>query len=344
MWLTRKQFREEVFKRDNNQCVICKDCTSTLDAHHIMERRLFGDTQGYTLDNGATLCPTHHLAAEQTVLTCEEIREAAGIKNIILPEHLYPDNRYDKWSNIILHDGRRLKGELFFDESVQKILKQGGVLDFFCEYVKYPRTHHLSFSSKVTDDDRVLKDEKYFEGKRVIVTSKLDGENSTLYPRYMHARSIDGLNHSSRNWLKQFHSQMGYNIPEGWRVCGENMYAKHTIYYEDLKTYFYVFSIWNDINYCLSWDDTIFWAQLLEVEVVPVLYDGLWDEQKIKEFCKDDKREGFVVRLADSFSYGEFGKSIAKFVNPLFKDKLKEEDTYHWRYSAIVPNKLKMKE
>ena len=61
---------------------------------------------------------------------------------------------------------------------------------------------------------------------------------------------------------------------------------------------------------------------------------------KIKEFCKDNKREGFVVRIADAFSYGDFRKAMAKWVNPRFKAMLSEEDTYHWRYSAIVPNEL----
>lgn len=340
MWLTRKQFREGTLKRDDYKCVICPR-TDDLAAHHIIERRLWGECCGYHLSNGASLCPGCHIKAEQTLITCEELREAAGITEILLPEHYYKENRYDKWGDIILPDGRRLIGELFHDLSVQKILKSGGVLGEFCKYVKYPRTMHLSFSSKVTDDDKILDNEKHFEGKRVIVTEKLDGECSSLYPNYMHARSIDGQNHISRNWLKAFHSRMGYNIPDEWRVCGENMYAKHTIYYDNLETYFYAFSIWNERNECLSWDDTIEWAELLDLKLVPVLYDGLWDDDIIKGFCQDDKREGFVVRIADSFSYGDFKISVAKWVNSQFKDKLKEEDTYHWRYSAITPNKLK---
>ena len=342
MLLMRKQFREGVLKRDNYKCVICPR-TDELVAHHILERRLWGESQGYLISNGASLCPSCHIEAEQTILSCEEIREAAGITEIVLPPHLYKDNIHDKWSNIILPDGRRLKGELFFDESVQKILKSAGVLEQFCEYIKYPRTFHLPFSKKVTEDDRVLEDTSYFKNKKVIVSEKLDGECSTCYKNYMHARSIDGQNHPSRNWLKNFHAQISYNIPDGWRICGENMYAKHTISYNNLKTYFYVFSIWNEKNKCLSWDDTKEWAELLDLELVPVLYEGVWDDDIIKEFCKNDKREGFVVRTTDSFSYSDFRKSVAKYVNPIFKDKLKEENTYHWRYSAITPNKLASK-
>jgi len=339
MWLTRKQFREGVFARDNNLCVICGESADA--AHHIVERRLWGECGGYHLSNGASLCPECHIKAEQTVITCEEIREAAGITETLLPSHYYKENRIDKWGNIILPDGRRLIGELYHDESVHKILKSGGVLGEFCKYVKYPRTLHLSFSDKVTDDDRVLENEDHFIGRRVIVTEKLDGENTSLYPNFMHARSIDGQNHPSRNWLKSFHANMGYNIPEGWRICGENMYAKHTIYYENLEHYFYIFSIWNESNRCLSWEDTLLWSELLELKVVPILYDGVWDESCIKSLCKNNEREGFVVRVADEFSYSEFRTSIAKWVHPSFREKLKSEDTFHWRYSAITPNKLK---
>ncbi len=119
MLLTREQFRRGVFERDGQKCVICPSYSDA--AHHIMERRLFLD-EGYYIDNGVGLCPSCHIKAEQTIISCEELREAAGIKRIVLPPRLYQDTRYDKWSDIILPDGRRLKGELFFDSSVQKIL------------------------------------------------------------------------------------------------------------------------------------------------------------------------------------------------------------------------------
>ena len=38
--LSRDNFRELVFKRDNYKCIIC-DEVNNLDAHHIIERRLF---------------------------------------------------------------------------------------------------------------------------------------------------------------------------------------------------------------------------------------------------------------------------------------------------------------
>ena len=109
--LSRDEFRERVFARDDYKCVICG--AEAKDAHHILERSLWTDG-GYYLDNGASLCGEHHLLAESTEIGCDEIREACGIDQIILPEHFYPDNQYDKWGNIILPNKQRVKGELFY--------------------------------------------------------------------------------------------------------------------------------------------------------------------------------------------------------------------------------------
>ena len=337
--LTRDEFREGVFKRDNNKCVICGEPAK--DAHHIMERRLFDDG-GYHLSNGASLCQLHHIQAEETTLSCEEIREAAKIKEIILPEHLYNDNDfiYDKWGNIIMPNGTRVRGELFYDESVQKILSQGNVLNLFSNYVKYPRTMHLPWSEKMTKDDRVLGNVKHFEGKEVVVTIKLDGENTTMYKDHIHARSLDSGTHPSRKWVKGLWGKIGYEIPDGWRLCGENMYAVHTIPYQNLDSFFYLFSIWNEKNVCLSWDETLEYAELLGLNTVPVLYRGIWDEAKIKSLFKDEidgnKCEGYVVRIVDEYPYGEFRRSLAKFVSGKFIIK-----HGHWAQQQIFENKLK---
>lgn len=246
--LSRDEFREGVFRRDNYKCVDCN--AAALDAHHIIERRLWPDG-GYYFDNGASLCGLCHLCAEQTVLTCDEIRTAAGITRVLLPPHLYDDASYDKWGNVLLPNGTRLRGELFGDESVQKILSQGKVLDQFIPHVRYPRTHHLPWSNP-TKDDRTLKNLSGFEGQEVVVTVKMDGENTSLYRDHIHARSLDFLTGAERSIVKSLHAQIAHEIPEGWRLCGENLYAQHSIHYAGLPDYFLLFSIWNERNECLS--------------------------------------------------------------------------------------------
>jgi|CXWL01.1.fsa_nt_gi hypothetical protein len=332
--LTRDTFRESVFSRDSHKCVVCKE--KAQDAHHIIERRLFPDG-GYYLDNGASLCGPCHIAAEETVISCDKIREAAGIKHVILPPHLYKDHKYDKWGNPVLANGQRLRGELFFDLSVQKIIKP--VLDLFTKYVKYPRTYHLPWSPGMTKDDRVIEDLSHLEGVEVIVTLKLDGENCTWYRDYLHARSLEYDPHPSRNYVKAMHGKHAHEIPDGWRICGENVYAKHSIHYHNLETYFYVFSIWNDKNACLSWDETIEWCGLFGLKHVPVLYRGVWDEKLIRSLYKDkygdNEMEGYVVRVARSFEYGEFRKVAAKYVRSGHVTT-----SHNWKRQQVIPNEL----
>ncbi len=334
--LTRDDFREGVFARDKDKCVFCG--APAKDAHHILERRLFPDG-GYYLNNGASVCEEHHIKCETTEISVDEVRRACGITKPVIPPHLYDDQEYDKWGNPVMPNGTRLKGELFFDVSVQAILKKGNKLGDFVHYVKYPRTQHVPWSEGMNEDDRLLDNMNEYKGKRVIVTEKMDGENTSMYTDYYHARSIDGRSHPSRAWAKQFWSQICGDIPTEWRVCGENLYAQHSIAYSNLTTYFMGFSIWNEKNVCLSWDETQTWFNLLGITSVPVLYDGVYDEVAIKKLY-DPKNwgstEGYVIRVADEIAYGDFRKKVAKFVRQGHVQTNK-----HWMHGqAIIKNGL----
>jgi hypothetical protein len=334
--LSRDEFRNAVFTRDKSCCVICGNPGQ--DAHHILERRLFSDG-GYYLSNGACLCGQHHIEAEQTTLSVEYIREKTGIDAPALPEHFYPDECYDKWGNTILENKRRTKGELFHDESVQKILLQGNVLNDFTDYVKYPRTLHLPWSPGATDDDKIHKNVSIFENEEVVVTEKKDGENTSLYTNYYHARSLDSNSHQSQSWARSHHAKIKYNIPEGWRICAENLYAKHSIEYNDLKSYLEVFSIWNNQNVCISWDQTVEWCELLELKPVDALYRGVWNENLIKQLYKPvingRNSEGYVVRVTRAFPFSDFRKVVGKFVR-----EGHVQTTHHWKAQRVEPNKL----
>lgn len=332
--LTRTEFREGVFARDGHRCVLCgKSPQETpegkLDAHHVLERRLFqapGEEGGYFLDNGVSVCEACHLRCEQTLASVEEVREAAGIARVVVPSHLYGDDRLDKWGNTVLPNGTRLRGELFLDENVQKVLSE--VIHLFTPYVKYPRSHHLPWSPGVTDDDRVQHDLSGFEGEDVVVTLKLDGENTNMYgdnppdyPPMVHARSLEYKPRVDRDRVKALHAGIAHDIPEGWRVCGENMWAEHSIRYEGLPTVFFVFSIWNERNECLPWDDTVAYAEMLGLRTVPVLYRGPWDLELVRHRLVptphwSTEAEGYVVRPSSGFRFTEFKRKLLKWVRP----------------------------
>ena len=205
--------------------------------------------------------------------------------------------------------------------------------------IKYPRTPHFAFSPGTSNDDRVLESLDGFEGKQVVITEKMDGENTTLYDNCWHARSLDSKSHPSRTWLQGFHSCIQHKIPVGWRICGENLYAKHSIPYINLESYFLGFSIWNEYNIALSWEETIYFFREMGIVPVPVLYTGTFDLKLILSMVCDmdiTKMEGIVVRITDRINYSDFNKYVAKWVRPGHV-----ESDGHWMYSKIHKNILK---
>jgi hypothetical protein len=246
---------------------------------------------------------------------------------------------YDRWGNVVNPDGTRTKGELFGDESVRKVLASAGMLPAFRDRVKYPRTYHLPRSPGITDDDRGLEDTSMFDGRRVIITEKMDGENTTMYADYIHARSLDSNSHPSRGWVKNLHAQIRQAISPGWRICGENLFAQHALRYADLSAYFMVFSIWDENNICLPWDETVVYAGVLDLVTVPVIFDGVWSEPYANELADTmdlTKQEGYVVRVADAFPYGTFRRSVAKFVRAAHVGA-----SHNWMMQSIVKNLLR---
>lgn len=330
--LTRETFKQKVFERQNGVCLFCEE--PAVDAHHIIDRSLFTDG-GYYLDNGAAVCAKHHLLCEQTVILPKEIYQKLGIEGV-LPPH-FDEGAYDKWGNPIEGMGMRSRGELFFEDNVQEMLRQGGVLDLFLARTKYPRTPHLYFSPGFTADDVRLKDTSHLKGKRVIISKKMDGENTTMTSEYFHARSVDGAHHPSRDWVKRFWGEIKHDIPEEYSIRGENLYAVHSLAYENLAHYFQGFSMWDAKNTILSWEETMEWFELLGITSVPVVYEGPYSDEVFKEqLAKLDltKDEGLVVRLAESFRLAQFRQSVAKWVR---KGHVTSEE--HWRHKPVVPNK-----
>jgi hypothetical protein len=215
--------------------------------------------------------------------------------------------------------------------------------------LKYPRTYHLPTSLGLQSGDRRIPDLTPFLGKRVIVTEKMDGECTTMTPARAYARSPDSGYHPSRDWLRAFHARRAMNIPENWRISGEYLYARHSVAYtreqgNALRSFFYGFGVWNDRNELLDWDATLDVLAMLDIEAVPLLYDGPFDEKAVADIATSldiGCQEGFVVRLADTMPYpsgsgsGRFFSGIAKWVRPSHVTSAR-----HWMAGPLVPNEL----
>lgn len=188
-----------------------------------------------------------------------------------------------------------------------------------------------------TGDDVHILNYNNFVGKQVIVSEKLDGENSTYYSDgYFHARSIDGRSHPSRSWVINELSRTV--LPQGIRICGENVYAQHSIAYNNLDTYFYVYSVWEE-DKCWDWHSVELLCSELGLNTVPVLYSGPFDQKIVESIIKSldiTQQEGIVLRNADQFDYSEFSNNVAKWVR-----KGHVQSGEHWMHKQIIKNQLK---
>ena len=215
-------------------------------------------------------------------------------------------------------------------------------MDTIYHKYKYPQTMHLPFSPGLQNDDRRIQTLDELNGRDVVATIKYDGENTTMGTNYIHARSLDSRHHPSRDWVKSFWGDINYLIPKDWRICGENVYAKHSIGYENLESYFYGFSIWNEDNVALGWDETLQWFEELNITPVQTLYRGPFDLEVLENLSKTidpSKIEGFVVRVSGAVHYDEFDLKFAKWVR-----KGHVQTNKHWMTDAVVPNRLKESE
>lgn len=206
------------------------------------------------------------------------------------------------------------------------------------ERIKYPRTFHLPFSERAIHDDKILPSLEPFKGQATVITEKYDGENTTIYSDgYVHARSMEHNKHPGRTYVSKVAAQLKGELPEGWRICGENLQARHTIVYENLPDWFLAYSIWDDKNNCLPWVDFCIWCTLLGIHHVRTIKEFFtFDEDEVKKLVEEIRNpgiEGFVIRNRKGFHYNDFSKNVCKFVYKHFVIPAEL-----WMYKPVILN------
>src|SRR5579859_5773129 len=116
---------------------------------------------------------------------------------------------------------------------------------------KYPRTPHLEGSrSQLGDDDLDFRDLATLDGQFVVVEEKLDGANCAI------SFAVDGslLLQSRGHFLTGGPRERQFALFKAWAHChqpslqvvlgeryvmfGEWLFAKHTVFYDQLPHYF----------------------------------------------------------------------------------------------------------
>ncbi|MDU1891794.1 MAG: RNA ligase family protein [Dysgonomonas sp.] len=222
---------------------------------------------------------------------------------------------------------------------------------------KYGRTYHFPFSPGTTSDDRI--NHTYWDDiqriKTLVHTEKLDGENNCLNRFGVFARSHAAPTTSP--WTNQ--------IRERWELIkrdlgsielfGENLYAVHSIEYQRIESYYYIFAV-RCLDKWLSWEEVKFYAALFDFPTVPELsIQNVCDlsqeslEKQIVEWASepsifgssdtqtqyDCTREGIVSRNIEEYVVSDFPHNVFKYVR---KGHVKTDEhwTRNWKRAKLI--------
>lgn len=219
--------------------------------------------------------------------------------------------------------------------------------------MKYPRTYHLPYSSGATKDDKKLQAGWFdnYRGKEIVISEKLDGENTCFNRQDVYARSHGAPTRSpwSRNlWDPSdgLYWKIKSMIGDYEFIFGENLYGEHSIHYDKLPSYWFMFAGYDkEVDIWYSWDDVKLMASCLEVPHVPELWTGVIEtESQLKELVEKfvnepelygPQREDVVIRLRDQFSGNDFSKYVCKWVRQNHV-QTSEHWTRNWKKAELI--------
>jgi ATP-dependent RNA circularization protein (DNA/RNA ligase family) len=202
---------------------------------------------------------------------------------------------------------------------------------------KYPRTYHFNFSPGATNDDRISDSMSNLIGQEIVITEKLDGENTSMTDGGVFARSH--ADYTTSPWSREvraLHKLMVEDeLGDGVYLFGENMEGIHSIEYTNLTSYFYIFGM-RDNNIWVPWEKVEEYSYLFDIPTVPVLFKGVVNSEKelkalVEKLVKEPselggQREGIVARVTGMFHNDDFPTHVMKWVR---KDHV--TTTEHWQ-------------
>jgi hypothetical protein len=322
--LTRDQFRTKVFERDKNVCVVPGCGAKAADAHHVIERACWLKDDpfpgGYLMENGASLCEPHHIAAEEGHIPPQALRHWLDL-GTVLPQYFDPAKLYDKWGNEI----RPAVGT-----------------------TKFPKTPYLTFSPTADQSDRQI-DTSRLVGKPLVLKVKMDGSNAGLTREKVAARNGDRADHPSFGPLKAYHAQIRRIIPEQTILFGEWLFARHSIPYVGplaLPHHFLVFDVYDQREQLFwGWDEVVRFCGKNGLHTVPAIGTGQTFEKEYQLVRAVSQRadevvrlghEGVVVRSVYPVHYTQFADNSGKWVR---ESHIQTDE--HWKRQQIVKNEVK---
>lgn len=191
---------------------------------------------------------------------------------------------------------------------------------------KYPRTFHWPTSPGVQSDDKVHKNIAELLGCEITITEKLDGSNVTLARGKVFGRSTSSPSqHAWHGMVRKHHAWKTYDLSPTLKICGEDLYAIHSIEYGPIPEAetFYIFNV-NDNGYWLGYDARVALSEKLSIPMAPLWFRGVFHtEKELSKWLAENIKvgstlggpmEGFVIQTVDGFYDSKFSTNVAKYV------------------------------
>lgn len=249
---------------------------------------------------------------------------------------------------------------------------------------KYPRTRHIQGSRlQPGDEDLSALPFSALRGRHLVTEEKIDGANAAvsfspggdlrLQSRGHFLTGGDRERHFNlfKRWASAHEAALRATLGARYVLYGEWLYAKHTIFYDELPHYFLEFDVLDrDSSAFLSTPRRRALLAELPVTSVPVLAEGpagdltaltrlmgpsafkgpawrdrlravarergLDEERALRETDPLDAMEGLYLKVEEDGQVVE----RYKFIRPSFVTAVLDSGT-HWLSRPIVPNQLR---
>ena len=193
------------------------------------------------------------------------------------------------------------------------------------------------------------KEVKQLLGGQVVVEEKMDGANTGIirHKKGFHLQKRGSLvGQSEHAQFQYFHNWANYqnyeklmNVPVGYTIYGELLYAVHSIYYDSLPDYFLVFDVWDKRkDKFLNTDAKLEFCDKYGFIHTPIIAEGKFNLTDLYDMIPNessygDTCEGIVIKR-----YNKKGYTRGKIVKPEFIKVM--EESLQWTRSALKVNKV----
>jgi hypothetical protein len=249
---------------------------------------------------------------------------------------------------------------------------------------RYPRTHHLE-GSRLQPGDHDLEQVPLSElrGAYCVIEEKLDGANAGISLDDAGRIRLQSRGHVLvggarekhwdlfKQWARTHEAALAARIPAGATIYGEWLYAKHTVFYDQLPHYFLEFDIrdaggafWSTARRAAHLAGSpivsvpILWQGIVEVpaKLPELVAASLYKSARWREHLREaaavasvdpdraafetdpaDQAEGLYVKVEDP----DTGTVLAryKWIRASFLTAVVDSGS-HWLARPIVPNRL----